>query len=252
MTAHDTGVTELLRRASDGLIPDVDRLVSGGIDRGRSRQRRARIGTTVASLAVIGVVGGLAAVVPHLGGADSARDPGIATDGGGVVATETPTTAATPSPTDEPVPLADFTADEIPVMVVGIIGKNRSGRVEPTTRVVDEVHLKRVEFATDGMLTTVGIEQVDALSPKQCAEAAHEVGGACVLDPPAEPWIRWGPTLADGVTCQGVVSFRGGWQVYVDSCNAAAAKDAATLAPEPPISLPELVEIARNDVWFAP
>ena len=80
MTAHDTGVTELLRQASDGLTPDVDRLVSGGISRGRSRQRRARIGTAVASLVVIGVVGGLAAVVPRLDRADSARDPGIATD----------------------------------------------------------------------------------------------------------------------------------------------------------------------------
>ena len=45
MPTDDTGVTELLRRASDGLTPDVDRLVSGGITRGRSRQRRARIGT---------------------------------------------------------------------------------------------------------------------------------------------------------------------------------------------------------------
>ena len=65
MSPHDSGVTELLRRASDDLAPDVDRLVSGGITRGRSRQRRARIGTTVASLAVIGVVGVLAAVVPR-------------------------------------------------------------------------------------------------------------------------------------------------------------------------------------------
>ena len=81
MSPSSDGVTELLRRASDDLAPDVDRLVSGGITRGRSRQRRARIGTTVASLAVIGVVGGLAVVVPQIGGADSARDPGIATDG---------------------------------------------------------------------------------------------------------------------------------------------------------------------------
>ena len=81
MPHRDSGVTELLHRASDDLTPDVDRLVSGGIARGRTRQRRARIGTTVASLAVIGVVGGLAVVVPRLDGPDSARDLGIATDG---------------------------------------------------------------------------------------------------------------------------------------------------------------------------
>ena len=85
MSQHEPGVTELLRRASDDLAPDIDRLVSGAITRGRSRQRRTRIGTTVASLAVIGVVGGLAAVVPRL-----VPD---AVDGDAVVATDGPSTA---------------------------------------------------------------------------------------------------------------------------------------------------------------
>ena len=71
MTHPDHGVDLLLRRTADDLaLPDVDRLVAGGVSRGRARRRRARIGTTLASVAVIGVVG---ALVPHLGGAVETR-----------------------------------------------------------------------------------------------------------------------------------------------------------------------------------
>ena len=259
MPHRDSGVTELLHRASDDLTTDVDRLVSGGIARGRTRQRRARIGTTVASLAVIGVVGGLAVVVPRLDGPDSARDLGIATDGASASETptpETPTaetpTPVVPSPTEAAVPLAGFAAAEMPAMVVDIIGTKWGGRPEPTVSVADHPDLKRVEFTYDGMLTTLGIEQREAPTSDACARMAHDIDGVCVLDPPSEPMIRWGPTLADGVTCQGVNVFRGGWEVYATSCNAAVAKDATPLADAPPIDLPELVEVALSDVWFAP
>ena len=70
MTAPDHGVDLLLRRATDDLHPDVDLLVAGGITRGRSRQRRARIGTAVAAVGVFGVIGAAAAVVPRLGNPD--------------------------------------------------------------------------------------------------------------------------------------------------------------------------------------
>ncbi|KQV77492.1 hypothetical protein ASC64_01185 [Nocardioides sp. Root122] len=251
MTAHDTGVTELLRRASDGLTPDVDRLVVGGITRGRSRQRRARIGTTVASLAVIGVVGGLAAVVPRLGAADSAPDPGFATDGS-ATATQAPTVSPTAPAEPADVELAGFGADEMPAMVVDLIGTKWGERPEPTVSVVDQPDLKRVEFTYDGMLTTLGLERAEPLDERTCAQQAGQIGGVCVLAPPSEPMIRWGPTLADGVTCQGANQFRGGWEIYVTSCNAAVAKDSTTLADAPPITIPELVDIATSDVWFAP
>ncbi len=124
MSTPVPGVTELLRRASDDLTPDIDRLVSGGITRGRARRRRARIGTTVASLAVIGVIGGLAAVVPQLGGADSARDPEIATD------------APSPTPADpDRAPLADELRPLVPLDVMsarigGLTGSSQVRWVE--------------------------------------------------------------------------------------------------------------------------
>lgn len=76
MTLPNRGVDLLLRRATADLRPDIDQLVAGGLARGRTRQRRARIGTAVATVAVFGVIGAGAAVVPHLGsGLDSDRDP---------------------------------------------------------------------------------------------------------------------------------------------------------------------------------
>ena len=40
-------------------------------------------------------------------------------------------------------------------------------------------------------------------------------------------------------------------EVYVTSCNAASAKDSTPLAPEPPIGMADLVDIATSEVWFA-
>ena len=73
----------------------------------------------------------------------------------------------------------------------------------------------------------------------------------CVLAPAADRCIRWGPTLADGVTCQGATSYRDGWEVYVTTCNAAEAKDSPRSPVHPPLGLPQLAEIATSDVWFA-
>ena len=85
------------------------------------RRRRARIGTTVASLAVIGVVGGLAVVVPRLGEADSARDPGIASDGPTATAVEPPTPEPTETPTGAPARLRDIPAAQVPAVALSLL-----------------------------------------------------------------------------------------------------------------------------------
>jgi hypothetical protein len=253
MPTDDTGVTELLRRASDGLTPDVDRLVSGGIARGRRRRRRARIGTTVASLAVIGVVGGLAVVVPHLGGADSARDPGVASDGGGVVASETvsPTPTETPTP-DASVPrdLAPFRADRIPAIVDEVLATTRAAGVRSADPVLDEPDQKFAVFLYDGMNTSVGMNSVLEPSLAGCQEEAAGIDGACVRLADGTVEQVWGPTLADGVTCQGASAYRHGYVVWATSCNAVEAKDSPALAAEPPIEIGLLERIVLSDVWF--
>lgn len=247
MSPTSDGVTELLHRASDGLTPDIERLVSGGITRGRSRQRRARIGTTVASLAVIGVVGGLAVVVPQVGGADSARDPGIATDGSS--ATEAPTLEP-PAPATTERPLADFHAQQVHAIVNGIVGTELGAEPRPTDTVVDDPDEKIAYFPYDGMETAVGMGFNQLPTVARCTEINARLGGSCVELPDGTVQLTWGPTLADGVTCQGVSAYRYGYVVWANSCNAATGKDSAPLAPQPPLSLEQLAAIANSEVWF--
>ena len=59
------------------------------------------------------------------------------------------------------------------------------------------------------------------------------------------------PTTADQVTAQGVWVWRHGYVVDAISYNAAEGKDVAPLMDAPPISLDQLTEIARSDVWFS-
>ena len=250
MPHRDSGVTELLHRASDDLTPDVDRLVSGGIARGRTRQRRARIGTTVASLAVIGVVGGLAVVVPRLGSPDSARDPGIATDGAS--ATQTPTQAPTETTPDATVPrdLAQIHAGQVPAIVNGLLGTTLATDARSTDTVADEPDQKFVTFPYDGMHTTVGMNNVLEPSLDECQEEARRLEGSCVRMPDGAVQQRWGPVLADRVTCQGVSVYRHGYTVWATSCNAAEAKESEPLAARPPLDMDDLIAIAASEVWF--
>ena len=227
MSPHDSGVTELLRRASDDLAPDVDRLVRGGITRGRTRQRRARIGTTVASLAVIGVVGALAAVVPQ-GGSDSAPDRGLATE----------PTSATPTPTPAPTerPFAVSAAD-IPQQVDSMmldLGEVSGPLLEPPYGMVDTAAEKIVHFRIRGMLTTFVAERVP--QPE-----GVEDGGFVGMT---------GPTTADGVTSQGVTVWRSGYAITLLSYDAADGKDSPPLEQRPALSREDLANIVISQVWF--
>jgi hypothetical protein len=80
--------------------------------------------------------------------------------------------------------------------------------------------------------------------------SAH-LDGSCTELPDGTVQLVWGPTLADGVTCQGVSAYRHGYVVWANSCNAALGKDSPPLAPQPPLSMDQLAAIATSDVWFA-
>ena len=159
MSPHDSGVTELLRRASDDLAPDVDRLVRGGITRGRSRQRRARIGTTVASLAVFGVVGALAAVVPQLDGAGTRPRPAASADRRPRTATDGDADAVA-APTPPPTGVAGHRGRRDPGdRRTASSGTTLAGSPRPpdAARTSTDDRVRRTS-RYDGMLTTVGIE----------------------------------------------------------------------------------------------
>ncbi|MEO5664327.1 MAG: hypothetical protein ABIR39_13680 [Nocardioides sp.] len=262
MTGPDNGVDLLLRRATDNLRPDVDRLVAGGITRGRTRQRRARIGTAVAAVAVFGVIGAAAAVVPLGGSPDSARHTDIASD---------PTTTST----TPPAPVEDTKAQkkedrelrEVPApltatLAVGVadfaqtIASLAPGHevTQPLTEtsypLVDEVEEQIAHFGVDGMLATVTIMRSSSAFEWECRQGA-ELGNRVCTQLADGAWQQvWGPDTADQVTAQGVTVWRHGFAVSVLSYNAAEGKDLAPLQPEPALSLAELTAIATSDVWF--
>jgi hypothetical protein len=255
MHTDDTGAIDLLRRASDDLTPDVDRLVSGGISRGRARQRRARFGAAVAPLAVIGVMGTLAAVVPWLDdGTDRARDPGIAMGGSSATPTPTPTDEATPTtPAEDPAgewTLRDIPAAEIPEVALSLLATGSSLSVSAADVHLDDPERKVVRVRYDGMITELGVHRSDPPSLAGCRRDARGVDGSCQELPDGSVLLTWGPDLTDGVTCHGAALERAGYELYATSCNASSSRDARPLAPEPPLSLDELVQVLVADYWF--
>lgn len=263
MTAHDPGVTELLRQASDGLTPDIDRLVSGGISRGRSRQRRARIGTAVASLAVIGVVGGLAAVVPHLDGADSrGPDRGIATDGGAVAATETPTgDPDRPPPADELRSLV--TPEQMRRTIQDMTGATDVAQVDVDVSGKDR---PRLYYATvDGARVSFHIRWYN--NPLVVEDGGKPLAPSFLCEPSVESDCT---TLPDGsrllreeVREQGgggvPPTFRerslayataDGWQISVIALNSSGEKEGQVVTAEPALTMAQMETLALTDAWY--
>ncbi|WP_107705392.1 hypothetical protein [Nocardioides allogilvus] len=233
MTVPDSGVDLLLRRATDDLRPDVEHLVAGGITRGRTRRRRARIGTAVAAVAVFGVIGAAAAAVPLGGDPDAVQAP-IATD---PPVPETPSVAPL-----EPAQGLAVPADEIQETVNLILDRSPAAGDRPGESGGDE-RSRTAHFLYDGMLTTVVIEK-GTLTMAQCAEQT------CEELPDGSTRLEWGPGTADGVTAHGVTWWRRGYSVSALSYNAAEGKESPPLAPEPPLSKEQLRLVAGSDVWF--
>ena len=265
MSTHDTGVTELLRRASDGLAPDVDRLVRGGISRGRSRQRRARIGTTLASLAVIGVVGALATVVPQSDGADSAREPGIAT--GGASATEAPSPSSTPDPDRAP------PADELRTLVspeqmsqtlqsltgateVRAVAVDESGKDRPR-RYYATVSGAQVSFSIRWYNNPLVVEDGgQPLAPDFVCEPGPEAD--CTTLPDGSRLLREEARPAGGTGVPETFEERSltlatydGWQIDVIARNTTDEKRGDVVADEPVLTMAEMEALATSTAWYA-
>ncbi len=263
MSSHDPGVRNLLRHASDDLAPDVDRLVSGGITRGRYRQRRARIGTAVASLAVVGVVGGLAAVVPHGGGADSAPDPGIATDGGGVVAPDQPTTPDpdVAPPADQLRPLVP--AGQMAAEIRTVTGASEVRRAEVDTSGKD---LPRLYYATvDGAQVSFRIRWYnnplvvedggEPLAPSFLCEPGEELD--CATLPDGSRLLReesrpgGGAGVADTFRERSLtLATSDGWQIDVIARNTTDEKQGTVVADEPVLTMDQMEALATSTEWY--
>ncbi|WP_148612211.1 hypothetical protein [Nocardioides rubriscoriae] len=255
MNDHSSA-SRLLRDATrhDDLTIDVDRVVHGGISRGRALRRRRRVGTSLAAATLVGAIGVAASVGPGLVGERGTAvvpGPGFATDGS---ASPTPSPSPTPTPGQVDAALTVAAAD-VPAVVGGLLGGEVGEvRTEAPFGLVDEPQRRTVHFTYDGTLTTFVIERADTLA--SCAAQVDPAnqpdgrpGGECVVRDGVELLLS-PPEEADGVTAQGVSAWRHGYVVSAVSYDAADGKDVAPVTDAPPISMAELEELVTSDVWF--
>lgn len=172
MSEHDLYVAERLRAAD---IPHLDTasVVAGATLAGRRSVRRRRIGTALASVTAVALVGAGASAQLTT---SSAPAPDVAT-----TADPSPTESPTPDAGSSPVPYGgswfSFIAEEVTDREVGRIGDVEpvpTDAPSPTPGAEDEVSLflqrdhPQGRFALDGIITNVAITWgTDQLTPEE-------------------------------------------------------------------------------------
>lgn len=288
MTAPDHGVDLLLRRATDDLRPDVDQLVAGGITRGRTRQRRARIGTAVAAVAVFGVIGAAAAVVPHGSAPDSARDPGFASDS----PTPTPTRELTqaevfPNGLDAGEAMtreqelwlvdSDNAPDQSmlrPLVSLDQMGTTLREATGGVLTLVDGSHdpgyddqMRRFQLLVDGGLVTFMIRQYNPVALAQDGADPFGPGYVCRGSFPSPSdcaqltdgsWLLRQDTFSTGgvgvpkTDVERDITFAtvDGWQIDAAAYNTSEEKTGEQVTEEPVLTMAELEALATSPVWY--
>ena len=265
MAERDLG--EMMRESTADLVPDVERLVGGGVRRGRVRRRRRQVasaGAAVAAVVVIGVTG--AVVGPGLldGPGRSGTDSTLFAD-----RTVTPSPSPTPSPTPSPAPSPTQTdppqrldqqrppdrrvvvaATDVPATVADLLAVDADtvgpALLDAPYGVDDAPQNKIVHFRYDGALTTLIIERADTLA--SCRALARGSDARCEVVDGHDALV--GPvTTGDGVAYGSSSWWTHGYVVSVGSYNAPDGKGTPIL-DRPPLDEAALNTIARSEVWF--
>jgi hypothetical protein len=246
---NDRSIGQLLERAAPAPPADAGRLVEHGMARGRALRRRQRIGTTVAAVAAVAVIGATAAVLPRLDGALRSDDAPTLSEPTASATPSAPTTSTPPNDTRTPASLA-VTAGEVPDTVTGILGRDGAGplRTAPPYTPASEPDTVVAHFSWQGTLTTVVVEKAGG-DPLRACESGGK-GTTCTTRADGAPQLVWGPTEGDGVTAQGASVWRHGFEVSVVSYNASDGKDVTPLMAAPPLSLDDLALVAGSEAWF--
>ncbi|WP_107767544.1 hypothetical protein [Nocardioides terrigena] len=259
MTIPDHGVDLLLRQAAQDLaLPDVDRLVAGGVTRGRTRRRRARIGTTFASVAVVGAA---ALVVPQLLGGDpqTARDP-------------RPIQPATSGPTagsPDVAPPADVLRPLVPPNEMAQTIRDVTGASDVHEVFVDESgkDLPRLFYGSvrSGFISfrirwynnpLVVEDGGQPLAPSHICEPAVEPD--CTTRSDGSRLLREDVRQSGGAGVPPTFLERSltlatddGWQIDVIAYNCTGEKEGVVVAPEPVLTMAEMEALATSDAWYA-
>ena len=226
--------------------------------RGRTRRRRARIGTTFASVAVVGAA---ALVVPQLLGGDpqTARDP-------------RPIQPATSGPTagsPDVAPPADVLRPLVPPNEMAQTIRDMTGASDVHEVFVDESgkDLPRLFYGSvRSGFVSFRIRWYN--NPLVVADGGQPLAPSHICEPAVEPDCT---TLSDGsrllredVRQSGgagvpptflerslTLATDDGWQIDVIAYNSTGEKEGVVVAPEPVLTMAEMEALATSDAWYA-
>ncbi len=236
--------SHLLHEATSDLTPDVERLVAGGLSRGRSRRRRQRAGAALATVAVFGVIGAVAGV-SLIGGSDDGRRLDVA---------QAPTSTPTPSgaPGRATLGVTSSTAPDVFEQLAGgtVHKLPLPGNDDPETSPI-------VDFVWNGYATRIGFtpdDYIDGTSEpdpmKRCVANEEEFACGRGANGLVVATAEFTGPAADGATVRVANVYRpDGWDVLASVSNA-ATKEGKPISAEPPLAVAQLVDIASSDAWF--
>lgn len=246
--------TSTLRRAAERLEPDIERLVTGGMARGRRLKRRRRAGVSLAAVAAVGVVAASAAVVPQLLDGPAAKGDARFAGDPTPIPTEsiTPEGPADPPPTKRPDP--SIRAKELPDLVTSIFPGTVTDAPERTGGIINGGEsLQVAHFLWDGFLVSVGgmsSGKGDAMA--RCQDNAG-TNATCTRRQDGSALLTWGqtgPAVDGSVTGRGVTLYLEGWEFFAIAYNAAEGKASPVLADEPPFTHAQLEQIVTDPSWL--
>jgi hypothetical protein len=256
----DRGVDLLLRNAVRDLVPpDPDRLVVGGVARGRARRRRTWVLTACAALVLAGTAGALAPLVVG-DGPDRGRDP-------------RPVQPATAAPTwtggPDVAPPADVLRPLVDPAEMGrrLAAATAAAEVEQVAKEDDgSGDLARLYHLTvEGAQVSFWIRWYNSpvvvqdggrpLTPSHICEPGVE--DDCTNLPDGSRLLRE-ETFASGgsgvpetfLERHLVLATTDGWQVDVTARNTTAEKEGEVVADEPVLTMAEMQALATSTEWF--
>lgn len=260
--SFDSGVTDLLEQGTADLLPDTQRLVAAGVARGRAQRRRNRIGTAAASVAMLGVVGGGAAVVPQLFSEPESTPIQVAT-------------APAPVAERDPAPVGDreVVDTEAEVVLRALVpDADLFTALDPGP----DGHLVRAEYdggtlevkaaATHSAvdrekyqeLQEAGLNPPPLGSPKQECQRMASAGATCAQVDGG--WLvtqartESDPDAGELVSNYAMLLTPDGFRVEVAGASGRLAADGSSVIPTadglPPLTLDEVAGLVQSHLWF--
>jgi hypothetical protein len=247
MTTIEDRAAALLDAASTGLAPDVDRLVGGGVARGRALRRRRGIATAIAAAAVVGVIGAAAGASPVLrGGAERAVQP--------PVAAPTPTAPTTSSSASAP---RRFGIDRHKTawVLVSLLPDGSAEALDAWGSDDPGDEYRRGVVLYEGAQVAVHLEHPDRLGDDSSPEVrCRALPAAECRELPEGDWYavqRSGSGSPSAILSTTVTLFTpDGFALAATAWNAPAERGVEPVREQPVLDEAELLEVVQAPVWL--